>query len=161
MLFSRFARSFCFVLTSGVLVCLSILYPRIGYITMHCITLFYTKITLFIPALYGLHTSKHRRLSTLLNINFMPKSTIKPAEIPTGFYRADISIRYHLSSQVLSIITRWRIVRHCYAAPCADLTVCVAVRYPTLRIGWERHGRKNSLPFPCFGAVAGLWYAPD
>ena len=57
---------------------------------MHCITLFYTKITLFIPVLYGLHTSKHRRLSTLLNINFMPKRTIKPAEIPTGFYRADM-----------------------------------------------------------------------
>ena len=135
MLFSRFARSFCFVLTSGVFVCLTVLYPRKCDASMHRIALFYTKITLFIPALYGLHTSKHRRLSTLLNINFMPKSTIKPAELPTGFYRADISIRYHLSSQVLSIITRSRIVRHCYAALCADLTVCVAVRYPPLRIG--------------------------
>lgn len=59
---------------------------------MHCVTLFYTKITLFIPTLYGLHTSKHRRLSTLLNINFMPKSIIKPAEILTRFYRANMPV---------------------------------------------------------------------
>ena len=84
----------------------------------------------------------------------MPKSTIKPAEIPTGFYRADISIRYHLSSQVLSIITRSRIVRHCHAAPSVELPACVAVKYLTLRIcGYmdaqsASCGRKNPLPFP-------------
>ena len=33
--------------------------------------------------------------------------------------------------------------------------------YLTLRIGCERHGRKNPLPFPYFEAVAGLWSAPD
>ena len=30
---------------------------------------------------------------------------------------------------------------------CGDETVCVAVRYLTLRIGRERHGSKNPLPF--------------
>ena len=31
---------------------------------------------------------------------------------------------------------------------CADSPICVAVRYLTLRTGFERHGRKNPLPFP-------------
>ena len=31
---------------------------------------------------------------------------------------------------------------------CGDETACVAERYLTLRIGCERHGRKNPLPFP-------------
>ena len=35
--------------------------------------------------------------------------------------------------------------RSCCA--CVDLTVCVAVRYLTLRIGCERYGRKNPLPY--------------
>ena len=30
---------------------------------------------------------------------------------------------------------------------CADSPICVAVRYLTLRIGLERHGRKNPLPY--------------
>ena len=30
---------------------------------------------------------------------------------------------------------------------CADSPICVAVRYLTLRTGFERHGRKNPLPF--------------
>ena len=32
-------------------------------------------------------------------------------------------------------------------APCVEQPVCVAVRYLTLRIGRERHGSKNPLPF--------------
>ena len=48
---------------------------------------------------------------------------------------------------MLSIITRYRIVRHCYAAPSVELPICVAVRYLTLRIGCERYGRKNPLPY--------------
>ena len=48
---------------------------------------------------------------------------------------------------MLSIITRYRIVRHCYAAPSVELPICVAVRYLTLRTGCEKHGRKNPLPF--------------
>ena len=36
--------------------------------------------------------------------------------------------------------------RSCCA--CVDLITCVAERYLTLRIGCERHGRKNPLPFP-------------
>ena len=31
---------------------------------------------------------------------------------------------------------------------CADSPICVAVRYLTLRTGFERHGRKNPLSFP-------------
>ena len=31
---------------------------------------------------------------------------------------------------------------------CTDSPLCVAVRYLTLRTGFERHGRKNPLPFP-------------
>ena len=31
---------------------------------------------------------------------------------------------------------------------CLDETVCVAVRYLTLRTGCEKHGRKNPLPYP-------------
>ena len=33
---------------------------------------------------------------------------------------------------------------------CVDLTVCVAVGYLTLRTGFERHGRKNPLPYSYF-----------
>ena len=33
---------------------------------------------------------------------------------------------------------------------CVELILCVAVRSPTLRIGCERCGRKNPLPFPFF-----------
>ena len=36
--------------------------------------------------------------------------------------------------------------RSCCA--CVDLITCVADRYLTLRIGYEKHGRKNPLPFP-------------
>ena len=35
--------------------------------------------------------------------------------------------------------------RSCCA--CVDLITCVAVMYLTLRIGYEKHGRKNSLPY--------------
>ena len=31
---------------------------------------------------------------------------------------------------------------------CEDFPVCVAEHYLTLRIGYERHGRKNPLPYP-------------
>ena len=31
---------------------------------------------------------------------------------------------------------------------CVDLITCVAVRYLTLRTGYEKHGRKNPLPYP-------------
>ena len=67
---------------------------------------------------------------------------------------ANLGIRYNLSAQVLSIITRKRFVRHCHAALCVDYTTCVAERYLTLRIcGYmdaqsTSCGRKNPLPFP-------------
>ena len=44
---------------------------------------------------------------------------------------------------------------------CLDEITCVAVMYLTLRTGCERHGRKNSLPFPYFAAVTCRQSAPD
>ena len=49
--------------------------------------------------------------------------------------------------------------RSCCA--CVDLITCVAEHYLTLRIGCERYGRKNPLPYPCFGAVTCRQSAPD
>ena len=58
---------------------------------------------------------------------------------------------------MLSIITRLRIARHCYAAPSGGFLICVAVMYLTLRTGCSRgrtpkvvrpQQRKNPLPFP-------------
>ena len=76
---------------------------------------------------------------------------------------------------MLSIITRYRIVRHCYppgdpllpfgqftlCRACLDEITCVAVMYLTLRTGYEKHGRKNPLPFPYFRAVICRQSAPD
>ena len=44
---------------------------------------------------------------------------------------------------------------------CADLITCVAVMHLTLRTGYEKHGRKNPLPFPIFEAVTCRQSAPD
>ena len=44
---------------------------------------------------------------------------------------------------------------------CEELPICVAERYLILRTGYEKHGRKNPLPFPCFGAVTYRKSAPD
>ena len=60
---------------------------------------------------------------------------------------ANLDVWYNLSSQTLSIITRSRIARHGYAAPSGELPVCVAEHYLALRIGYEKHGRKNPLPY--------------
>ena len=55
---------------------------------------------------------------------------------------ANLSGLYHLSSQVLSVISRLT-----NRAAQGEIT-CVAKYYLTLRIGCERHGSKNPLPFP-------------
>ena len=65
-----------------------------------------------------------------------------------------------IASQVPSGTTRKQVARHCYAAPCGELPTCVAVMYLTLRIRYERHGRKTPLPFPCFAAVTCRQSAP-
>ncbi len=44
---------------------------------------------------------------------------------------------------------------------CGDPPICVAVMYLTLRIGCEKHGRKNPLPFPIFEVVTYRKSAPD
>ena len=49
--------------------------------------------------------------------------------------------------------------RSCCA--CLDEITCVADRYLTLRTGYEKHGRKNPLPFPIFEAVTYRKFAPD
>ena len=46
----------------------------------------------------------------------------------------ELGVWYNLSSQVLSIATRKKFGRHCYADLCVELPICVAERYPTLRI---------------------------
>ena len=46
---------------------------------------------------------------------------------------------------------RYNVPKNCAALlcrACEELPVCVAVRYLTLRIGCERYGRKNPLPYP-------------
>ena len=46
---------------------------------------------------------------------------------------------------------RYNVQKGCAALSCracVDPPTCVAVRYLTLRIGYERHGSKNPLPFP-------------
>ena len=45
---------------------------------------------------------------------------------------------------------RYNVLKSCAALSCracGDFPVCVAVRYLTLRIGCERYGRKNPLPY--------------
>ena len=45
---------------------------------------------------------------------------------------------------------RYNVLKSCAALSCracVDETTCVAVRYLTLRTGYEKHGRKNPLPF--------------
>ena len=61
---------------------------------------------------------------------------------------ADLDVRHNLSSQVLSVISRLTscATRACRA--CVDFPVCVAVMYLILRTGYEKHGRKNPLPYP-------------
>ena len=74
---------------------------------------------------------------------------------------ANLSIRYNLSSQVLSVISRLTSCATRVCCACVELPTCVAERYLTLRTGCERHGRKNPLPFPYFAAVTCRQSAPD
>ena len=48
------------------------------------------------------------------------------------------AVRYNVPKSCATLLCR----------ACEDFPVCVAVRYLTLRIGYERHGRKNPLPYP-------------
>ena len=46
---------------------------------------------------------------------------------------------------------RYNVLKSCATrscCACGNLTACVAVMYLTLRIGYEKHGRKNPLPYP-------------
>ena len=77
-----------------------------------------------------------------------------------GCDKVKSNINYN--SQVPSVTTRKRVARHRHppgdpllpfgqftlCRACGDETACVAERYLILRIGCERHGRKNPLPFP-------------
>ena len=59
---------------------------------------------------------------------------------------------------------RYNVLKSCATrscCACGDEPTCVAERYLTLRTGFERHGRKNPLPFPFFGAVTCRQSAPD
>ena len=48
------------------------------------------------------------------------------------------AVRYNVPKSCATLLCR----------ACEDFPVCVAVRYLTLRIGCERYGRKNPLPYP-------------
>ena len=69
------------------------------------------------------------------------------------------SVQFILAGAVRYNVPRICATRVCRA--CVELILCVAVRSPTLRIGCERHGRKNPLPFPYFAAVTCRQSAPD
>ena len=90
--------------------------------------------------------ARHARVAQLVSLEF--------ADSTYG-----LDVWYNLSSQTLSIITRSRIARHCYAAPCGDETTCVAVRYMTLRICLDMGAhcallrKKKSSAVPLFAAV--------
>ena len=49
---------------------------------------------------------------------------------------------------MLSVISRLTSCATRVCRACGNLTVCVAERYLILRTGYEKHGRKNPLPYP-------------
>ena len=49
---------------------------------------------------------------------------------------------------MLSVISRLTSCAALLCRACGNLTACVAERYLVLRTGYEKHGRKNPLPFP-------------
>ena len=49
---------------------------------------------------------------------------------------------------MLSVISRLTSCAALLCRACGNLTACVAERYLTLRTGYEKHGRKNPLPYP-------------
>ena len=56
-----------------------------------------------------------------------------------------LGVWYKLFSQALSVTTRSRIARHCYAALCGEYPVCVAVRKQLERLR-SRNGRTLCAP---------------
>ena len=72
------------------------------------------------------------------------------AQFFSALYRpapSNLDVRHNLSSQVLSVISRLTSCAALLCRACGNLTACVAERYLTLRTGYEKHGRKNPLPF--------------
>ena len=68
-------------------------------------------------------------------------------EFTDGTYESSrIQYAFILAGPVYNNVLTNCAARSCRA--CVDLTTCVAERYLTLRTGYERHGRKNPLPFP-------------
>ena len=91
--------------------------------------------------------------TVLLHIRLSPRRGRHNSadQIFCALYRpapADLDVWHNLSSQVLSVISRLTscATRACRA--CVDFPVCVAVMYLVLRTGYEKHGRKNPLPYP-------------
>ena len=73
------------------------------------------------------------------------------AQFFSALYRpapSNLDVRHNLSSQVLSVISRLTSCAALLCRACGNLTACVAERYLTLRTGYEKHGRKNPLPYP-------------
>ena len=67
-------------------------------------------------------------------------------EFTDGTYESSYLVAFILAGPVYNNVLTNCATRSCCA--CVDLITCVAERYLTLRTGYERHGRKNPLPFP-------------
>ena len=66
-------------------------------------------------------------------------------EIMDGIYESIYLVAFILAGAVYDNALTNCATRSCCA--CVDLITCVAEHYLTLRIGCERHGRKNPLPY--------------
>ena len=91
--------------------------------------------------------------TVLLHIRLSPRRGRhdSAAQFFCALYRpapADLDVRHNLSSQLLSVISRLTSCAALLCRACGNLTACVAERYLILRTGYEKHGRKNPLPYP-------------
>ena len=84
--------------------------------------------------------ARHTRVAQLVSL-----------EIMDGTYESIYLVAFILAGPVYNNALKNRAARVCRA--CVDLITCVADRYLTLRTGYEKHGRKNPLPFLVFAAI--------
>ena len=92
--------------------------------------------------------ARHTRVAQLVSL-----------EIMDGTYESIYLVAFILAGPVYNNALKNRAALLCRA--CEELPICVAERYLILRTGYEKHGRKNPLPYPCFGAVTYRKSAPD
>ena len=86
----------------------------------------------------------HRRF-TLRRARHSSAAQLVSLEIMDGTYESIYLVAFIFAGAVYNNALTNCATRSCCA--CVDLITCVADRYLTLRIGYEKHGRKNPLPF--------------